>query len=53
VLELTLELDEIAVFVPEHHSIPIGVNVENVEMLTVDYEHTDNLPHWPDHDINQ
>jgi alpha-D-xyloside xylohydrolase len=53
VLELTLELDEIAVFVPEHHSIPIGASVENVEMLTVDYEHTDNLPHWPDHDINQ
>jgi alpha-D-xyloside xylohydrolase len=53
VLELTLELDEIAVFVPEHHSIPIGANVENVEMLTVDYEYTDNLPHWPAHDINQ
>jgi alpha-D-xyloside xylohydrolase len=52
VLELTLELDELAVFVPLYHSIPIGANVENVEMLEVDYTHTDHLPHWPNHDIS-
>ncbi|MFT5542854.1 MAG: alpha-D-xyloside xylohydrolase [Glaciecola sp.] len=50
-LELTLEIDELAVFMPEEHSIPIGANVENVEMLKLDYTHTEGLPHWPSHDI--
>ncbi len=50
-LELRLEMDELAVFMPEEHSIPIGANVENVEMLKLDYTHTEGLPHWPSHDI--
>jgi alpha-D-xyloside xylohydrolase len=50
-LTLTLALDEMAVFMPEHHSIPIGANVENVEMLESDFTQTENLPHWPNHQI--
>ena len=50
-LTLSLALDELAIFMPEHHSIPIGADVENVEMLEVDYTQTKNLPHWPNHEI--
>jgi alpha-D-xyloside xylohydrolase len=54
-VELTLALDELAVFVPEHHTIPIGEAVENTELLSVDYANKEStmssLPHWPTHNF--
>jgi len=51
-LDLTLELDELAVFMPAEHSIPIGAEVENVEMLESDYTQNKDLPHWPESDLS-
>ena len=51
-LEFTLALNEIAVFVPEDHNIPIGHAIENVEMLDDDYTVTNSLPHWPQNNFN-
>jgi alpha-D-xyloside xylohydrolase len=53
VIKLQLKLDEIAVFAIKGHSIPIGLDIKNVEMLTTDYATTDSLQHWPQHSFKE
>ena len=55
-LKLCLNIDEIAVFALEGHSLPIGEDVENIEMLTADYttdtaDGRNSLRHWPQNEL--
>lgn len=46
-LTLSLELDEMAVFVKQGHTISIGEQVEHTQAISGDYSKLEELPQWP------